>query len=306
MPFIKTQNLSIHYEQTGQGKIPIVFVHGNFASWRWWRCIFPQLPENYIAYLPDLRGCGDTEQTVDGYHIEQLAQDLYDFVTALALPAFHLVGHSLGGAVSQQFALDHPECVTTLTLVAPAPAEGMSYLKQEHNSFVVGMLESFEFHALLHSLHFNRSILLRIFKQMVPSLNHQTSEFTALVDDAARMPPEAIVGFLNSLTTWNVLDRLKELSLPVLIIWGERDTLVKREALERMILTLQHAQLVILPMAGHAPQLEQPDYFNKILFEFIETNGRSLNHQYSFATYRNTATTQNSWWRWLKSKFSKA
>ncbi|AUI67497.2 alpha/beta fold hydrolase [Beggiatoa leptomitoformis] len=304
MPFIKIPELSVHYEQMGQGKVPIVFVHGNFASWRWWRSVFSHLPEHYTAYLPDLRGCGDTDHTANGYDIEQLATDLHLFITALNLPSLHLVGHSLGGAVVQQFTLDHPECVITLTLVAPAPAEGMSHLKQEHNSFITGLLESFEFHALLHSLHLNRSILLRIFKQMTPSLNHQTADFIALVDDAARMPPEAIVGFMNSLTTWNVQNRLNELSLPVLIIWGEHDTLVKRDALERMILALQHAQLVILPMVGHVPQLEQPDSFNQIIFEFIKSNGTSLQNQYSFSTLRTATLPKPSWWQWIKQKFS--
>lgn len=97
MPFIQTSNLNIHYELAGKGDTVLVLVHGNFASWRWWRPVLDRLPAGYRAYAPDLRGCGDTDRPPDGYTIEQLAADLHAFARALGLPAFHLVGHSLGG-----------------------------------------------------------------------------------------------------------------------------------------------------------------------------------------------------------------
>src|SRR5512141_2614386 len=127
MPYVNTPGLKIHYEEAGAGPNVFVLVHGNFASWRWWRQLLDQLPPGYHAYAPDLRGCGDTVggTSTEAYGIAQLGDDLLEFVRALGLPSFHLVGHSLGGAVALQLALKHPEKVRTLTLVTPAPATGL-------------------------------------------------------------------------------------------------------------------------------------------------------------------------------------
>lgn len=73
-----------------------------------------------------MRGCGDSERPGFGHNIEMLVNDVHAFVSSLDLGPVHLVGHSLGGAVALQFALDHPELVRSLVLVAPPPAEGQS------------------------------------------------------------------------------------------------------------------------------------------------------------------------------------
>ena len=122
MPFVQTPEINIQYETAGSGKTVLVFLHGNFASWRWWQPVFEQLPCVFRAYAPNIRGCGETESPDSSFDIDRLAEDLRAFQEALQLPRFHLIGHSLGGAVALQFALDYGECIESLTLVAPASA----------------------------------------------------------------------------------------------------------------------------------------------------------------------------------------
>ncbi len=129
MPFVRTTELDIHYESAGSGDTVLVLLHGNLASWRWWQPILDRLPAGHRAYAPDLRGFGETRRRRGGYSIHSLAEDLYEFVAPLGLPAFHLVGHSLGGVAALQFTLDHQERVRSLTLVAPAPAGGLSLVR---------------------------------------------------------------------------------------------------------------------------------------------------------------------------------
>src|SRR5690348_13069085 len=98
MPFIELPTLRVHYEQAGSGRDVLVFVHGNFASSRWWQPMLDSVPAGWRAYAFDLRGCGRTESTSNGsaveYAIPRLAEDLAGFADKLDLPAFHLVGHS--------------------------------------------------------------------------------------------------------------------------------------------------------------------------------------------------------------------
>lgn len=279
MPFLTPAHLTIHYELAGWGETALVLVHGNFASWRWWRPVLDRLPPGYRAFAPDLRGCGDTDRPPDGYTIEQLAADLADFTRALDLPPFHLVGHSLGGAVAMQFALDHPHRVQTLTLAAPSPAEGMPFLRSANSgpSPLPGLLDLGReaslatldvLNRLWRSLDANRPVLRQALKQWMPALKYDDA-FEALVDDAARMAPEAVVGFVRALNAWNVQAELGRLNAPTLTLWGERDPLVPRAGLERTVAGLPRGRLVVWPDVGHAPQFEQPDRFARLLFDFV-------------------------------------
>lgn len=298
MAFIQIPKLNIHYETAGTGSKVLVLVHGNFASWQWWRPIMDRLPPGYRAYAPDLRGCGETDQPADGYSVEQLAADLYHFVTQLGLSRFHLVGHSLGGAVSLQFTLDHAPLVRSLLLVAPAPAEGMSFLRagQSGRSFMSHLVDpqretSLDWiesnYRLLRTLGANRPWLRQALKRVAPTLNG-TPAFKVLVDEAARMAPEALAGYFQSLDAWDVQARLHELDLPVLILAGKQDGLVPPAALERTAAGINQAQLVTWADAGHSPQLEQPDRFAQLLIEFVDQNsappllkrGRRLIHNW--------------------------
>ncbi len=266
MPFLDVPGLKIHYEIGGGGKNVLVLLHGNFGSWRWWQPVLERLPEDCRAYAPDLRGCGETGRPGIGHSIEQLASDLHAFSRGLDLPAFHLVGHSLGGAVAMQFALDHPERVRSILLAAPAPAEGMkgkveelSWLidifkldgaggqNEHHNerppSLLAGMLAPPDYrspdalasvYGRLQKLGMLRRYLRRALLRMAPHAR-QDEYFETLVDDATRMSPEAVVGHLSSLLTWNVQGELGRLRMPVLVLRGAEDSLVPPDALERTV-----------------------------------------------------------------------
>ncbi|WP_353570222.1 alpha/beta hydrolase [Candidatus Albibeggiatoa sp. nov. BB20] len=294
MPFARLpHNIEMHYEHCGleSAQTTLLLIHGNFASWRWWQPLLQHLPERYRAYTPELRGCGDTTRPDGGYTIEQMAADIYEFTQALDLPAVHLVGHSLGGAVAMQFALNYPQKVRTLTLVSSAPAEGMAHLKPSFPQ--LRLTESSDFHHVMQTLNLNRMSLYKALTRMMPNIKTNQESFVTLLDDAARMSPEAIVGFYEALTTWSVQDELGKLNLPVLVLWGSQDTIVEKAALERMVEALPQAQFVIWDNVGHAPQLEQPEAFQQLLLEFIE------NHQVK-RIYNVFQNQKNYWLRRLK------
>jgi len=303
MPFVDAPGLKIHYEASGGGKTVLVFLHGNFGSWRWWQPVLKRLPEDYRAYALDLRGCGETGRPGTGHSVEQLASDLYEFSRGLGLPVFHLVGHSLGGAVAMQFALEHPEMVRSMLLAAPAPAEGMkgkveelSWLidifkldgaegQNEHHderqsSLLTGILSPPDYrspdalaaaYGRLRNLGVLRRYLRRALVRMAPYAE-QNGYFETLVDDAVRMSPEAMVGHLSSLLTWNIQGELSKLRMPVLIILGTEDNLVPLDALERTVRGLKRGKLVTREKMGHSPLIEDPDFFVEILTGYIEEN----------------------------------
>jgi 3-oxoadipate enol-lactonase len=268
MPFLKTSELNMHYETGGNGKEVLLLLHGNFASWRWWQPLLKNMPRDYRAYAPDLRGCGDTDQPEEGYTIAQHAEDLDQLIGALRLKQLHLVGHSLGGCVALDYALNNPRRIKTLTLVAPAPAEGSSVINASGNGYGTSssstLLSAFR---LSESLGTYRRVIEKALSRLMKP-DRIGSEFEALVDDAVRMSRNAAVGHIETLNCWDVRDLIDQLTLPVLIIGGRNDQLISPELLQKAAEKFPNGRLIMWPGMGHTPQLERPERFNKILFKF--------------------------------------
>jgi pimeloyl-ACP methyl ester carboxylesterase len=113
---------------------PVLLVHGNVASSRFFEETLAALPAYYRGLAPDLRGFGRSEpRPVDAARgMRDLSDDLYDLMQVLGYTKdrkVHLVGWSLGGGVVMQYAIDHPEEVASLILSCPIPPYGMGGTK---------------------------------------------------------------------------------------------------------------------------------------------------------------------------------
>jgi len=106
--------------------VPVVFVHGNVSSSRFWEETMVALPARYRALAPDLRGFGHTDPLpVDATRgVRDFAADLHALVEVIGLRRFHLVGWSMGGGVAMQYSIDHPDRPLSLTLVNPLSPYG--------------------------------------------------------------------------------------------------------------------------------------------------------------------------------------
>jgi len=281
MPFLDTPRLRIHYEEAGQGPEVFVLVHGNFASWRWWKLVLEGVRPGSRAVAMDLRGCGDTaggpaDDAQSGYGIPPLAEDLAALVDGLGLEGFHLAGHSLGGAVALEYALRHQSRVHSLLLVAPPPPGGLAAMREgtsssarllrtvdpDHSASMSALRSAYGLH---RSLGTNRYMLRRALREMMPSASLKPEVAEALLADAARMSSDAVVGFLQALHRWNVEAELPGLRAPTVILWGALDVLLPRAGLEKMARLLPGGELVVWPDTGHSPQLEQPRRFAALL-----------------------------------------
>ena len=240
-----------------------------------------RLPAGWQAVAMDLRGCGENpggapDESPSAYDIPELADDLAAFVDGLHLDAFHLVGHSLGGAVALQYALHHELRVQSLTLVAPPPPTGLATMREgtsksarllrsvnpDDRSSMAALRSSYR---MQRALGTNRWMLRRALPEMMPVASLDAAVVESLLADAARMSPDAVVGFLQALHRWNVEAELPGLGVPTVILWGAKDALVPHAAMEKMASLLPRGELVVWPDTGHSPQLEHPDQFVALL-----------------------------------------
>jgi pimeloyl-ACP methyl ester carboxylesterase len=132
---VSTPRLTTYLLQSGPDEgAPILFVHGNVASSRFFEETLAALPLYYRGLAPDLRGFGRSDpKPVDAARgMRDLSDDLYELMKALGYAKdrkVHLVGWSLGGGVVMQYAIDYPEEVASLTLSCPIPPYGMGGTK---------------------------------------------------------------------------------------------------------------------------------------------------------------------------------
>lgn len=261
--------LRVHYEQEGTGAVPLVFVHGTGNSIQTWWAVRERLDgHRYTATYLDLPGCGASEApgSWESCTIGAYADVVADLCAQLGLDHPVLVGHSLGGAIGISLAMESPEFLRGLVLVAPASTEGLDYLPE---SSAQGLLAPTE-----DGL---RSIAGLAFHRPVPP-----EHFEALVAAVASATPVHFEGVLVSCREFRVADRLGAIATPTLLVAGDRDRHVPLRYALRTASAIPHCGVHIFHNVGHAPFWEVPDDFVALLDEFtgpdlavVSARGRS-------------------------------
>ncbi|MBI1295089.1 alpha/beta fold hydrolase [bacterium] len=264
MPMLETERMTFHYRTHGaEDGLPMLLLHGSFATSRWWEPFFAILPEDIFAIAPDLRGCGASTHSDGGYAIEDQAADVAAFVDGLGLNDFDLVGHSSGGAIAVEYALNQMARLHSLVLVDTAPVEGVF-------TPVEGL-------RLLDSMREDRDLLARALATLMPTAPPSTmtqAEFDAffaqLVEDASQMAPAAFSAVAHALDRWNRFEEARRLSLPTLLIWGNEDTIIDRDAITRTLIAIPGASnLEVLRGVGHSPMIESPVVLAERIIDFV-------------------------------------
>jgi len=262
---IATPRMRFHCRRWGDaGGIPLLLLHSAFGSSRWWERFGALLQQEFHAVAPDLRGCGGSEQTATGYAIDEQAADVAALVAALGWSDCHLIAHGSGGAIGMQLALDRPELITTLTLVDSTPVEGV--------------FTPLDAYLVLEQMRQDRALLQQAIALLMPSLPVEAGDAAAanrgyldqLVDDAAGMAPAAFTEPARALSQWNQFSAARRLTLPTLLVWGDRDAIVDRDATTRTLLAIPGANnLEILRGVGHSPMIEAPQRLVDLFVDFV-------------------------------------
>ena len=254
--------------------IPMLLLHGTYATSRWWEPLLHLLPAEIYAVAPDLRGVGGSERSARGYEIEEQADDLAALVDAVGWQDFELVGHSSGGAIAMEYVLNYPEMARTLTLVDSVPIEGV--------------FTPVDMYVLLDKMRNDRDLLAQALQALMPS--HDLSGegaafFETLVRDAQAMHPAAFTAIADALNHWNRFGDGQNLRLPTLLVWGDQDVIVDRDSTTRTLIAIPGANnLEVLRGVGHSPMIEAPEILIDRIVDFITEDYEDFNEVRRMAT----------------------
>ncbi len=257
---------TIHAVERGDGP-PLVLVHGVTLGAAVWAPQLRGLAGSHRVIAIDQRGHGESLAGEGGYSFERLADDLLEVLEALHVTGAVLVGHSMGGMVSQLLAVRRPDelrrHVGRLVLVAtaagpvvPGPlaallamggGRGLSWAgRHERGIFPgedLGVLVTrmtFGAHPTPGDLEMTRSMI-------------------------AAMSPSAMSGLLGPLLSFDVRRRLGGVDLPTTVVVGTRDTLTPPRMARTMAAAIRGAELVVIPGCGHMVMLERADELCELL-----------------------------------------
>ena len=133
MPKIELNSIELYYEEYGNGEEVVILLHGFLSSSKMWTNNYiPDLMKRYKVYTIDVRGHGNSNGIKNGCNLQQMADDILQFVILKNIDKCILAGMSMGGAIAIQFAINFPDKIKSLILMSPGPgslfSRGFSFI----------------------------------------------------------------------------------------------------------------------------------------------------------------------------------
>lgn len=255
---VSVEGADVAYAQQGTvNHPPLVFLHGWGASHKFWRWAFSAFAPRYRCIAPDLAGFGLSEKPRRDYSIGALTAWLGKFLDAVGHPRATLVGHSMGGTIALQFAMDHPERVERLAVVNPL-LHGPSAFSARTRFLMMPLVRSIAFRML--SNESLRSWVIRDF-------SYAGALDPDLAADLSRMTYQSAIDSMLSCLKADLTPRLGSLQVPALSVGTDHDEVIVMRQYE--LVPAQKKELI--RDCGHIPIVERPGEFNAVLDAFLRS-----------------------------------
>lgn len=236
------------YVEEGEGE-PLVLLHGLFGALSNFKDLVDHFKQTHRVIIPmlPLYDLNLLDTTVNG-----LSKHVQKFIDARKFDKVHLLGNSLGGHVGLVYTLKHQDKVKTITLT------GSSGL------FENGMGETYPKRG---DYEFIRKKTAMTFYDPNVATKELVDEVFSIVNN--RMKALKIISLARSAIKHNLGDELNDIKVPTCLIWGKNDTITPPMVAEEFQKLIPNSELHWVDKCGHAPMMEVPAEFNKILDEFL-------------------------------------
>ena len=267
---VTVDGINVRYAIAGSGPA-VLLIHGLASSMITWYCNMDALADaGFTVIAVDLPGYGDSELADHhDYAPESAARFLASFATELGIDRFSVVGNSAGGLIAGITALEYPDRVDSVVLVAAAGlGRRLSWPLRLISIPVVG--------ELIYKPHMigKAAIIKRIFFRPPTILDDIMPEMLRVrcLPHAPQVMLRSVrsgVNLLGLRPKHKLLHRLRDLPVPVLAVWGAEDQVIPPVKAEDVRRALPNGSIHVLSECGHWPHMEKPEEFNRILTDFL-------------------------------------
>ena len=240
--FAFVNGVRIWYATYGNGQ-PVILLHGGLGNSNYWGNQVPVLAKQYRVIVMDSRGHGKSTHNEQPYSYELMASDVTGLMDFLKIKKVAIIGWSDGAILGLDIAVKHPERVTKLFAYAanssPDGVRSDVFKSTVFNAYIARTQKEYE------------------------KLSSTPKEFKVFFEELSKM----------SATQPNFTkEQLKSIKVPVWIVAGDHDEVVKRENTEFMAAAIPNAGLLIQPWVSHFSFLQNPQQFNTDLLHFLKNN----------------------------------
>jgi pimeloyl-ACP methyl ester carboxylesterase len=256
---IRIGGLDTYYGLEGQGD-PVVLLHGWGTSSQSLAGVAASLRGTFRVLSLDLPGFGWSQAPPEAWGMREYVTHLLGLLDETGIPRAALVGHSFGGRIAVSLAARQPERVSRLALVA---SPGIRSKRSARYRLTVATTKLLSRVLALPCWGAYGERLLSRWRDRVGSRDYRA---------AGRMRP-TLVRVVNE----DLAPLLPMVQAPTLLLWGDRDPEVGRQAVEIMAARIPGARLTVFPGAGHFPFQDDPDEFCRRLTGFLQGKDREWN-----------------------------
>jgi pimeloyl-ACP methyl ester carboxylesterase len=243
--------MAVHYEERGEGNPgPMIMVHGSGGSSATWYLQIKNLSDRLHIIAIDLNGHGKTMDRNDPDVSRSYLDDIQQVVAQYEKPV--LSGHSMGGALTQLFAMEKPGALSGIVLVGTGARLRVNPLifNLLENDFegYIGVVGEFLFHE-----------------------DAEESLIEASKKEVRKCPASITRRDFELCDDFDIMEKVSSINLPTLIIVGESDVLTPVKYSTYLADKIPKSQIDVIPRAGHSVMLEQPEAFNDAIAKWYRT-----------------------------------
>lgn len=270
--YITVRGVRIRYVAVGSGA-PVFLLHGLGEFLETWTFNLPPLSRRYRVYALDSPGHGLSDKCESCYALDEATRFGINILDALGVKSAALIGHSMGGAVAINMALNHPERVSRLVVVDPAgllaelplfyrlaslPVWGAMAV----NLIIKPLLERGIRNLCYDPGFLSQEMLDLAWKYFdMPGRKNTLHQIIRYNVNLSGVRPEAVLK-----------EKVQRLEVPILFVHGAQDSLFPLAEVREVVETVPGARMAVIDRCGHCPQIEKAVEFNEEVMAFLSSD----------------------------------
>ncbi len=251
MPFLTLEGLNYHYAagmpKNKEPRQTILFIHGAGGSHRHWLHQINSLKEDYLVLAVDLPGHGQSQGKAAN-DIAVYREFIFAFAEKLIGHSFFLAGHSMGGAITLDFARCYPHRLAGMILIGTGARLRV----------LPALLET------LKQGEYYKELI-----QLAYSKNALSSLLEAARKEMEAVPPSVYLADFTACNRFDLTNALPSIDVPAMVISADQDLLTPVKYGQYLQQKLPRAQFELILEAGHMMMLERPEELNRIIAQFL-------------------------------------
>lgn len=262
MAFLTTHDINLYYECHGDGP-PLMLIAGLASDAQSWMPVVPALSRHFTLILPDNRGAGQTRPLDAPISIKAMAQDHAALITHLGYSTLHVAGHSMGGAIALELALQRPDLVDHLVLAAT------NARLSKRNRVLFNDLDTLR-QTSVDKVLWYKMLFQWLFK---PTFFDDEKK----VEDAAKLAcayrfAQSDLNFSRQLQAAYAVDfrdSLKDISAQTLVLLAQMDVLFPIDEAKSALKNIPNSTIHIIENTAHSIHWDNPEAFSEALIDFL-------------------------------------